>query len=257
MKRKLALINIALVALFVWGSWALYGQYEQAEQRFEIFDSSAGTVEPPAIPAPGDAPMVRAASYAPISQRLLFSRDRNSMIEVIVPEQQVTQRPQVPLLAGVVDLGDGPLALMTADPDTAPRWTGIGEKVGEYTLEAVANEKVTLAWNGETVELSQAELAAVKLGRPERQAPNSSPDARKRAAALARERTAARTAENLASSAEIAAKGKYTVGKQLSSGGYSADPNDGAKDGTEHKGYVRRVRATPFGSQHWWDKKEQ
>ncbi len=257
MKKKLVLINIALAALFVWGSLSLFGQYEQAEERFEIFDNSSGTVEPPTMPAPGDAPMVRAATYAPISQRLLFSQDRNPVIEVIVPEEQVTQRPQVPLLAGVVDLGDGPLALMTADPDMSPRWTGVGEKVGEYTLQAVANETVTLEWNGETVELSQAELAAVKLGRAQRQASTSSPAARQAAAERARNETAARTAKNLAGSNEIAAKGKYTIGKQLSSGGYSADPNDGATDGTEHKGYVRRVRATPFGSQHWWEKKEQ
>ncbi len=257
MKKKLVLINIALAALFVWGSLALFGQYEQAEQRFEIFDNSSGVVEPPTMPAPGDAPMVRAATYAPISQRLLFSQERNPVIEVIVPEEQVAQRPQVPLLGGVVDLGDGPLALMTADPDMPPRWTGVGEKVGEYTLQAVANDTVTLEWNGETVELSQAALAAVKLGRAERQAPTNSPAARQAAADRARDETAARTAKNLASSNEIAAKGKYTIGKQLGSGGYSADPNDGATDGTEHKGYVRRVRATPFGSQHWWEKKEQ
>ncbi len=257
MKKKLGLINVLLAALFVWGCLVLRGQYERARQRYEIFDVSAGTGEPPVMPAPAEAPDVRAATYAAISQRLLLSRDRNPVIEVIVPDEPETERPQPPLLGGVVDLGDGPLALMAPDADTPPRWTGVGEKVGEYTLQAFAEDTLTLSWNGESIELPQSELAAVKFARRERET------ASRRTAGVgsANRKTAAsrsgESASNLAASSEAIEKGKYVIGKQLSSGGYAADPNDGAQDGVEYKGYVRRVRKTPFGAQHWWEKKKQ
>ncbi len=252
MKKKLGLINVLLAALFVWGCLVLRGQYEHAQQRYEIFGVSTGTAEPPVMPAPTEAPAVRAAAYAAISQRLLLSRDRNPVIEVIVPEEKKAERPQTPLLIGMVDLGDGPLALMAPDADTSPRWTGVGDKVGEYALQAFDDDTVTLEWNGESFELLQSELAAAQFERRERRATRNGSAQRRTTASRARE-----SAANLAGSSDVVEKGKYTIGRELTSGVYAADPRDGAKEGAEYKGYVRRVRATPFGSQHWWEKKAQ
>ena len=257
MKKKLGLVNVLLVALFVWGCLVFRGQYERARQRYEIFDAAAETAEPPVMPAPAEAPAVRAVDYAPISQRLLLSRDRNPVIEVIVPDERDVERPQPPLLGGVVDLGDGPLALMAPNAKTPPRWTGVGEKVGEYTLQAFAEDTLTLDWNGESIELQRSELAAVKFDRREERAAS-----RKTAGSGSANRQAAasrsgESASNLTASSDAVEKGKYVIGRQLGSGGYAADANDGARDGVEYKGYVRRVRATPFGAQHWWEKKEQ
>ncbi len=254
MKKKLGLLNLFLAALFVWGCLVLHGQYERARQRYEIFNVPTEMTAPPALPAPVEPPAVRPAAYAAISQRLLLSQDRNPVIEVIVSEEQA-ERPQPPLLVGVVDLGDGPLALMAPDGETPPRWTGVGETVGEYTLEAFADDTLTLGWNGESIEMLQSELAPEQSEPPRRQAAGNAPANRKTAA-----RTAPRargSTSNLAASSETVEKGKYTIGKSLGAGTYAADPNDGAKEGDEYKGYVRRVRVTPFGSQQWWEKKEQ
>jgi len=48
---------------------------------------------------------------------------------------------------------------------------------------------------------------------------------------------------------------KYYIGPPLSGqiGRRAANPNDGVADGTASQGWVRRVRKTPFGSQHWWE----
>lgn len=253
MKKKLRLLNVVLAALLVWGCLALQGQYERARQRHEIFEDLSAAAKSPALPVPAEGPATRAATYAAISQRLLLSRDRNPVIEVIVAEESEAERPQTPLLAGVVDLGDGPLALMTPDADTPPRWTGIGEKIGEYTLQAVADDTVTLEWNGENIELSQAELAEVKLQRRSRGTTSANSSAGSTTIfGRGQDATA-----NLSVSSNVTETGKYTIGKQLNTGTFAANPNDGAKDGVEYKGYVRRVRVTPFGSQHWWQKKEQ
>lgn len=256
MKKKLGLLNVLLAALFVWGGVVFYGQYESARQRYAVFDGADGMADLPAMPAAAEAPAVRAADYAAISQRLLLSRDRNPVIEVIVPDEEVEQ-PELPLLRGVIDLGDGPLALLTPDDDTPPRWTGVGEKVGEYTLEAFAEDTLTLAWNGASIELLLSDLAAVKFDERERQRSErrrtvSRPSANREMAAS----RSGRSAPSLAAANAVVEKGKYTIGRQVTSGVYAADPTDGAPDGFEYKGYVRRVRVTPFGSQHWWQKKE-
>ena len=258
MKKKLGLLNIFLAALFAWGCLVFYGQYERARQRYAVFDGADGMADLPAMPAPAQMPAVRAADYAAISQRLLLSRDRNPVIEVIVPDEEVEQ-PRLPLLRGVIDLGAGPLALLAPDTETPPRWTGVGEKVGEYTLEAFAEDTLTLGWNGESIELPRSDLAAVKFGGREEERQRSS--RRRTASSSVENREMAVSRDNkprasLASSNGAVEKGKYTIGRQVSERGYAADPTDGAPDGFEYKGYIRRVNATPFGSQHWWEKKE-
>lgn len=256
MKKKLGLVNVFLAALFVWGCLVFHGQYERARQRYAIFDAADGMSEPPAMPAPAEAPAVRAAAYAAISQRLLLSRDRNPVIEIVVPEEQETERPQLPLLRGVIDLGGGPLALLAPGDDTPPRWTGVGEKIGEYTLQAFAEDTLTLGWNGESIELPRSELAAVKFSKSERRAESRRTTGGGSANREISAPRVGRQASNLAPSNGVVEKGKYTIGRQLSSGSYAADAADGAPDGFEYKGYIRRVRVTPFGSQHWWEKKK-
>lgn len=259
MKKKLGLLNVLLAALFVWGGVVFYGQYESARQRYAVFDGADGMADLPAMPAAAEAPAVRAADYAAISQRLLLSRDRNPVIEVIVPDEEEVEQPRLPLLRGVIDFGDGPLALLAPDTETPPRWTGVGEKVGEYTLEEFAEDTLTLGWNSESIELPRSDLAAVKFdGREEER---QRPPRRRTASSSVADREMADSRNNkpkasLASSNGAVEKGKYTIGRQVSERGYAADPTDGAPDGFEYKGYIRRVQATPFGSQHWWEKKE-
>ena len=69
----------------------------------------------------------------------------------------------------------------------------------------------------------------------------------------------ARWSARLDSGSSKSVSTKYYIGPPLSgqAGRRSADPSDGVADGTESDGYTRRVRQTPFGAQHWWEKKQQ
>ena len=85
---------------------------------------------------------------------------------------------------------------------------------------------------------------------------DSKPRVQARAAAR---RPAAKSSTRLGSDKSKSVSTKHYIGAPLSGqvGRRAADPTDGVADGTESDGFTRRVRETPFGAQHWWEKKQQ
>ena len=248
MSRKLLLINVMLLGLLILGVAELVRQARGAQQRYALLDLMPPK-EAPAYPAPVSPPRVRQRDYMPVVDRLLFSRDRNPVVEVEVPPVEIEQRPGLPLLVGLMDLGDGPIAMMAASAKGTPRPVTVGEKVGDFTFVAAQGETLTLEWNGQRFEASEAELNGAEGAEP-----NARPRVQARAPAR---RPAAKSSTRLDSDRSKSVSTKYYIGPELSgqSGRRSADPTDGVEDGTESDGYVRRVRQMPFGAQHWWEKK--
>jgi hypothetical protein len=71
---------------------------------------------PPCPPLPATEP-VKAADYNDIAQKMLFSKDRNPVVVVEPPPApKVVPMPALPLFHGVVNLGDGPMAIMSEGP---------------------------------------------------------------------------------------------------------------------------------------------
>ena len=251
MSRKLLLINVVLLGLLILGVAELVRQTRGAQQRYALLDQIPPK-EAPAYPAPASPPRVRQRDYMPVVDRLLFSQDRNSVVEVEVPPVEIEQRPALPLLVGLMDLGDGPIAMMAASAKGTPRPVAAGEKVGDFTFVGAQGEILTLEWNGQRFEATEAELNGAAGGA------ESNPKPRVQARAPAR-RPAAKSSTRLDSDRSKSVSTNYYIGPPLSgqSGRRSADPTDGVEDGTESDGYTRRVRQTPFGAQHWWEKKQQ
>ena len=251
MNRKLLLINVVLLGLVILGVAELVRQAQDAQQRYALLHDPMPPKEAPAYPAPAAPPRVRQRDYMPVVDRLLFSRDRNPIVEVEVPVAEVEQRPGFPLLVGLMDLGDGPIAMMAASAKGTPRPVAIGEKVGDFTFVAAQGETLTLEWNGQQFEATEAELNGADGADPD-------PRPRVQASAPAR-RPAAKSSTRLDREKSKSVSTKYYIGPELSgqAGRRTADPADGVGDGTESDGYVRRVRQTPFGAQHWWQRKQQ
>ena len=249
MSRKLLLINVMLLGLLILGVAELVRQVRGAQQRYALLLDPMPPKEAPAYPAPASPPRVRQRDYMPVVDRLLFSQDRNPVVEVEVPAVEIEQRPALPLLVGLMDLGDGPIAMMAASAKGTPRPVTVGEKVGDFTFVAAQGETLTLEWNGQRFEATEAELNG---------ADGAEPNPKRRVQARASEpRPAAKSSTRLGSDRSKSVSTKYYIGPPLSgqSGRRSADPTDGVPDGAESDGYTRRVRQTPFGSQHWWEKK--
>ena len=248
MSRNLVVLNLALLAVLVAGATALYRGTMEAKQRYDIFErtelgQATGTFSRPAKPA-----AVRPSDYMAVVDRLLFSKDRNPIVAVKVPPPETVDRPDLPRFIGLMDLGEGPIALMASDSKATPKPVTRGEKVGEFTFVAVQGDAIIFQWQDETIEVSQAELK----GSPA-QAAGTSPGPRRSAG------TQPASSARLDPRREERVGGQYNIGPERAGqpGVYAADPKDTSPHGTEHAGFVKTVRKTPFGNQSWWLKKQQ
>ena len=255
MKRKLLLLNALLAGLLILGGAELYTRVLEADARYQRLDKYAGENAAPEYPAAAVAAAVRPANYMPIVDRLLFVSDRNPIVEVIVAEVAPEQRPALPLYSGLVDFGDGPLALMAPSSAAEPAWTAIGEKVGEYTFQGLVEDgRVKLTWKEQELVVEQSQLTGEGGEQPAAAARKAS--SRKAPPKGAPAAAAPAPAANMTQQAPPAVGGQHNIGKELRPGVFAADPKDPAGDGAEYKDFVKRVRKTPFGSQSWWEKKK-
>ena len=257
MKNKLLMLNALLLGVFVLGASELYRQWIEAEARYARIDRAERVVPMPDFPAPTARAAVRPASYMPVVERMLFSKDRNPVVEVVVEEAPVEQRPELPLLAGLADFGDGPRALMAAASSDTPQWIKTGDKVGAFVFEGLDGQNVKLSWKDEEFTVEQEKLVGAMV-RKETKTSRKRPN---RPAAPAPGAPAqALPPADLAANAPKPVGGEYKIGKELRPGVHAVDPSDKSPDGTTFKHsdgstYTKTVRRTPFGSQSWWEKK--
>jgi hypothetical protein len=256
------LLNLALLALLLAGGFELRRRVEQARSRYEILQRFEAAKDVPQFPPPHGPDRVRQADYLPIVDRMLFYQDRNAIVEVEAPEVKVVQRPALPVLSGVINFGEGPIALLADDARADPRPVKVGEKAGEYTFLGFSGDKLKLAWQGEQIEVSPESLAGdpdsgSRAGsRAGPAAGNSSSSAARRA--LANRRQAARAEANAPAATDTpkAIGGRHNIGAEIRPGVFRADPKDTAPAGTEFEGYRKVVNRTPFGNQSWWVRKD-
>jgi hypothetical protein len=252
MKRKLLILNVALLIIISFGLAELMNSIKEADSRREALLGGAGDRKPPVFPASEEAPRLRPADFRPIVDRLLFSPDRNPVIEVEEPIQERgnAARPAYPLLVGVMDFGDGPIAMLSETARGTPRPVSVGEKVGEFTFLTATEDGIVLEWSGRKFEVTEEELVGTTGGRVK---PKTKAGIRASTSAI--RSTSAVRPVNLSPKKTKSVSKKYYIGVPLSgqAGRRAADPNDGVPDGTTTNGWVRRVRKTPFGSQHWWE----
>lgn len=153
MKRKLLLANLALLALSVAGGVRLRREWTETRAReVDVLRKRMQPASPPPIsPLPVAVP-VKADGYSDIAQKMLFSKDRNPVVVVEPPPPpKVVPMPPLPLFHGVLDLGDGTMAIMSVGPKGPHRDYQPGDKVGEFKLVAVNNEELVLEWEGKTI----------------------------------------------------------------------------------------------------------
>ena len=248
--KKLLALNVVLGLLVVWGAVELNHRIDQASDRYRILNPSQPPKEPPSFGSPQAQPKVRPAAHMSIVQRLLFSEDRNPDVEVEPPPAPApVVRPAFPRLAGVMELGEGPIALMSPDVETPASPVEVGEKVGEYIFLGSAGDVITLEWNGQKIEAHHAELKG-----------GGGDSTRGRRLSRRRRGGGSDPFGALANSAPAKPKkpeglgGKYNIGNEIRPGVYNGDPKDDSPAGTAFQGLVKRVQNTPFGKKTWWEK---
>ncbi|MCS7316027.1 MAG: hypothetical protein RMI94_11600, partial [Bryobacterales bacterium] len=110
MKRRLLVLNLALAALAALAGWRVRARWLEARHREAmVLGQQVKPLPPPpyaALPAPEP---LRAADYIEAAEKMLFSRDRNPTVVVEAPPEKPL--PPLPVLYGVMDLGDGLTAI--------------------------------------------------------------------------------------------------------------------------------------------------
>jgi hypothetical protein len=233
-KRKLLLANLALLALCAAGGMHLRREWTEARAREDavLLKRIQPAPPPPMAPLPATEP-VKAAGYNDIAQKMLFSKDRNSVVVVEPPPPpKEVPMPALPLFHGMLDLGDGPMAIMSEGTKGPHRDYQPGDKVGAFKLVAVNNEELVLEWEGKTITKRVDEILDRSTPAPPAPGPAT------------------------AAPPPIAppvVKGEAAPGVDLGQGAKACQPGDTSPAGTVADGMRKVIKATPFGSRCYWE----
>ena len=237
MKRKLVLLNVALVLLAAYAGW----QWRQAWRASHARE--AATLGRPVKPAPPPpftplpaAPPVVPSGYAEIVQKTLFDSSRNPAVEVELPPPPPPKPvPPLPVLYGILNLGDGPVAVLSVNAGGEQQEVRPGDPIGQFTLASVNTEEIAFEWDGQTIRKKLNELM------PARSAPQAAQAA-----------ASGRTEQPVVAAPSEPPR---ALGPGADSGGgfRSCLPNDSTPAGTVVDGYRKQVTNSPlFGQSCSW-----
>jgi hypothetical protein len=254
MRRRLLLLNAALLAAALAGLWRFRVEYRRAQDRYRLLQPAAAPATPPPAPAHA-APAVQPATYLDAAQKYLFSPDRNPTVAVEPPKAK--PRPPLPVLFGVMNIGTGPIALMSPAPNTRHKAIRLGESIGEFKLVAAGGDQITLEWEGEKIQAQVSDLLVKQETQPAATSGVPGGGTITGPAALA---PAAASPSGTATVLNPSGRpGEFLIGNPIEGrpGVYYSPPGDTAPAGTIHQGRRKVVRQTPFGAQAWWEDVKQ
>jgi hypothetical protein len=240
LKRKLLILNLGLAAFLAYAGFALRQSWlaEKAREAAELKKTVKPTAPRPWTPL-AIAPPVVPAGYAAIAQETLFDRSRNPNVPVEVPPAAPPKpMPPLPLYHGQMNIGTGPMAILSATATSAHQGLHAGETIGQFKLVDVTSDEITLEWEGKTIrknvdellERSASQQAAVTGGRTDQPAAAAPPPP-----------------------APAVAKSAIGPGADTGAGFKRCEPNDSTPPGTVVDGYRKVVNPTPFGEACRWD----
>jgi hypothetical protein len=244
LSRKLWLLNFVLIAAISAGAWRWRGQAQDFRLR-EQATLAKKTAIPPTPPAPpsAPAPAVAAASYLDIAQRMLWAKDRNSQVIVDPPKPPEPPKPLPPLPAvhGVMNLGDGPIVMMSDKPGARDRGVHPGEMIGEFKLVSVDSEELVLAFEKRLVKKRLQELI------------DRSQDSGPAGGSQGQGSTPGQPASVSGAAPPPPPPGKPEPGGKLAEGLSQCQPGDSSPAGTIANGMRKVVSQTPFGPACRWE----
>jgi hypothetical protein len=162
---------------------------------------------------------------------MLFSADRNPTVTVeVAPPPPM---PKLPTFYGLINLGAGPFAIMSAKPGDEHKHVRFGEDIGEFKLVSVAGEQIVLEWRGEKVVKKVAELVDRTEQESTREAPAPAPKP--------------------AVANTVAPTKKSGPGIDVGAGHRACQPGDASPAGTVMDGYRKTERDSPFGKMCQWE----
>ena len=235
-RRALVALNLVLLVAVGLCLWRVQVNRELAHARQQRFARAAISHEVATTPAAVvAATAAQPVHYAEIAMRSLFSPDRNPHILEEPPTAPAPPRPvpAFPRAYGVMDLGQGPVALL-AWGDARQRPYQPSESLGPWRLVSINGERLVFEWieQGRTFEKTLEDLRV----RTTQQQTAAEPEA-----ALKPELK--RHDEGLTGDGPGPSTGAYRVCKS----------GDRAPTGAIVDGYGKTETPTPFGNVCRWE----
>jgi hypothetical protein len=238
LKHKLAALNLGLAAFLAYAGFALRQEWlaGKAREAAELNKAVKPGPPPPWTPL-AVAPAVAPAGYAAIAEQTLFDRSRNPNVVIETPPPPPPKpMPPLPLYHGQMNIGTGPMAILSATANSAHQGLHPGETIGPFKLVDVNSDDITLEWEGKTIRKSVDEL--LDRGAAPQQAPAP----------------AGRTEQPAAPPPPAAApKSAIGPGADTGAGFKRCEANDSTPPGTVVDGYRKVISPTPFGEACRWD----
>jgi hypothetical protein len=238
LRRKLWLVDITLLVLVALAFTALRQRWLEGRAREEaLLKRIVPVAGPPVIPPLPAYSRATAAQYIEVAEKMVFSRDRNPtvILDPPAPPPPPKPMPQLPVAYGVMNLGDGPTAILSEKPGAQHRGYKAGEKIGEFKVVALNNKEIVLEWDGKYLKKNIEELADRT---PIAQAPAAEP-----------QQQAAEPAKTQSTSI-----GKPEgPGTDMGNSTRACVPGDTSPPGTVQDGLRKVVTKTPFGESCRWE----
>lgn len=238
MKTRLRILNLLLIVACGFAVWQMRANHVEAKDRMDRMFSTpkadAKTTEVAIEPLP-EAP--KAAEYREVAMRMVFSQDRNPnvVVEEKAPEPE-KKMPPLPVLHGVMDLGDGPEAMLSVDAGGKQDAYKAGDTIGDFKVVSVSKEKIVFEWEGKEVVKKASELRSSEPVRSKKT-----------------------TADNVAKPAPVVKNepppppAKPGAGKDLGGRERACQPGEKSPDGTVVDGWVKRTSYSPMGAVCYWE----
>lgn len=242
MRKHLWLVDLTLLGLILLTGSALWDRWQNTQAREQaLLRQMIPQAPTPVVPAlPGVTPTY-ASAYMEVAQNFLFSKDRNS--DVILdpptpppPPPPPKPMPTLPLAYGVMDLGSGPVIILSEKSGAQHRGYRPGEKIGEFKLMAINGQEIEFEWEGKQVKKRLEDLI-------DKKAAESTQPAEKAQAAPGPAKPAVSTL----------AKVEAGPGVELGKDSRACVPGDTTAPGTVKDGFRKVVNKTPFGDSCRWE----
>lgn len=186
MKRRLMLLNFVLLAMVVIAGATLKKRWSEARthEREILQKKLLETPAPPLTPLKPVEP-AKPANYIDVASHMLLARDRNPNIIYDPPPPPPPPKPMPPLprAFGIVDLGEGPTALLSEKAGAPSKPYRAGDRIGEFKLIAMTSAELMFDWEGKRFVKSLQEL--VDRGAPPPEAPSAPVSAAQQTSAAA------------------------------------------------------------------------
>lgn len=249
MRRSIVILNLVLLVAAGLVVYRLRAEWKNHRSR--VGWVYQGRVVEAAENLASGQPGPAVANWGDIVARSVFHPDRTSVVATAAGGPP----PPEPILFGTMNLGSGPVALMSEGQGRGFRQVHIGEAIGAYKLVAVEGQRVSLEWAGGRIKLDAAESASrarsqagpTASAAPPAPASTSSSASRAPSSAAVVSPTGPATSPTTGSLVERFPELRGVTNKQIIAEFEREAP------GTIRNGKIKRMMATPFGVQFWWE----